>query len=80
MYILSSEKTNRFYIGQTSDFDARFKGHNAGYNKSTKHGIPWTVYFVHKLDSRSEALKLERTLKNLKSHTRLEAYIDKLKS
>ena len=42
-YILESTSTGRFYIGQTSDLEARLGRHNAGKNRSTKSGIPWRV-------------------------------------
>ena len=35
-YILKSEKTDRYYIGYTSDVEKRLTNHNSGKNKSTK--------------------------------------------
>src|SRR5271168_1373428 len=36
LYILKSESTGRFYIGQTQDVSERLTYHNANYSKSLK--------------------------------------------
>jgi putative endonuclease len=43
VYIIFSEKFDRFYIGQTNDMDGRIKRHNAGYVESTKSFRPWAL-------------------------------------
>ena len=44
IYILFSDKTNRYYIGSTDDLDRRLKHHNAGSTPSTKSGAPnWEI-------------------------------------
>jgi len=43
VYILQSEKTGRFYCGQTADFSDRIIRHNLGRSKSTKSGVLWKV-------------------------------------
>ena len=43
VYILYSEKTDRYYVGQTQNLDERLVRHNTGRNKSTKPGIPLTL-------------------------------------
>lgn len=45
VYILQSNKNNRYYIGFTSDMDSRLKHHNSGANKSTKPHRPWKIVF-----------------------------------
>lgn len=77
VYILRSEKTDRFYIGQTNNVVARLKRHNAGYEKATKTYCPWVLYFVIEVGSCAEALKLERSLKNMKSHQRILDWVEK---
>ncbi len=37
--------------------------HNAGRSKATKHGIPWMIIHTVEVDNRSEAVKLESTIK-----------------
>jgi len=70
-YILKSLKNNKFYIGQTNNINNRLEAHNKGYNHSTKNGIPWILIFSKSFENRSEAIKLERKLKNLKSQKRI---------
>jgi len=56
----------RFYIGQTRDLDERITRHNAGRENYTSKGIPWELVWCITKESRSEAIILERKLKNLK--------------
>jgi len=42
----------------------RLTRHNQGRSKYTKSGIPWTTLKVFELNSRSEAIGLERRIKN----------------
>jgi putative endonuclease len=65
VYILFSKSLNQFYKGQTSDITDRLKRHNNGFEKSTKNGIPWLMFWKCDKQTRSEALNLERKIKNL---------------
>jgi len=64
VYILFSETTNRFYTGQCIDLIKRMDQHNSGRNKSTKNGIPWRVVFVKQCITRTDAVRLERKIKD----------------
>jgi len=75
VYILYSEKLDMHYIGQTYNLNKRLLRHNAGYEKFTKKGIPWKLITSVKLESRSEAMKLEKKLKNFKSNKLLYDWI-----
>jgi putative endonuclease len=66
VYILFSLKIQKFYIGQTSDVDRRFKRHNSGTEKYTSKGVPWELVWFTSKESRSDAMILEKKLKNLK--------------
>ncbi len=66
VYILKSQIKNSYYVGQTNNLEARIKKHNAGLNKSTKHGIPWAVIYSETFATRSEAFKREQQLKRFK--------------
>ncbi len=63
VYIIHSEKLDKYYVGSTQDIDVRLKIHNTGASKFTKSGIPWTI--VHAVDciNRTEALRLEKKIK-----------------
>jgi len=43
VYILFSKFCQKFYTGQTQDFDNRIIEHNAGETKSLKSCLPWTL-------------------------------------
>ncbi|MBK7311110.1 MAG: GIY-YIG nuclease family protein [Sphingobacteriaceae bacterium] len=66
-YILYSVIHNRFYIGQSRDIDQRINFHNKGNVRSTKPFIPWEIVGYIEKPTRSEAVVLERKLKNLNS-------------
>ncbi len=63
VYIIFSISSNRYYIGQTKNFDARIIRHNKGLVKSTKHGIPWKLILKIEVLSRNEAVFLEKKIK-----------------
>jgi len=63
VYILFSEKLNRYYVGQTENFKTRLEHHNSGQDKYTSTGLPWK--FVHKFNvsDRTSAILLETKIK-----------------
>ncbi|MBT8327646.1 MAG: GIY-YIG nuclease family protein [Bacteroidia bacterium] len=71
VYILKSEKNESLYIGITEDIEKRLQRHNSGYVSSTKSKIPWKLLYSVSYQNRSEAFKVERKLKNLKSRKRV---------
>lgn len=77
VYILESLKDFKFYIGQTNNIQDRLKRHNTGYVKATFHRRPLRLIYQEIFNSRSEALKRERYLKNLKNHTYIQNMISK---
>ena len=62
-YILFSEKTGKFYCGQTNDISFRFQKHNNGLVTSTRHGIPWKLIGFVKSESRRTSMALEKQIK-----------------
>ena len=76
VYILYSEGSDRYYIGQTADLQDRLERHNRGSEKSTKAHIPWRMVWYGVKGSKSEAMILEKKLKNL-SRERLLRFIEK---
>ena len=59
VYVLLSLRDGRTYVGSTNDFDRRFKQHDSGKVKSTKHRAPLRLLFVEKFRTLSEARKRE---------------------
>lgn len=75
VYILESFKDSRFYIGQTNNLRDRLERHNAGYVKATAHRRPLKLIYQEIYNSRSEALRREKYLKNLKNHAYMQSMI-----
>ena len=77
VYILYSEKVDKFYIGESHDVDVRLDRHNTGYysNKWAAKGKPWVLYLSLSCVNRSHALKVEKHIKSMKS----KIYIQNLK-
>jgi putative endonuclease len=67
LYILYSEKTQKFYTGHTNDFERRIIEHNSGQNKSTKSGSPWEIVYRKEYETKSEAARIESKIKKMKS-------------
>jgi len=67
VYILYSEKADRYYIGQTFELEERLKQHNRGDSAYTKFGIPWSLVYKESFSNRSEAMKREKKLKRSKN-------------
>ncbi len=77
-YILYSETTDRYYIGSTSDLQTRLARHNAGATTSTKHGRPWKIAYTEQFSEKSNALKRELQIKQMKSRKYIEALVSGL--
>lgn len=76
VYILFSEKLDRFYIGSTLDFEVRMDFHNeTSGNKFTGKVRDWQVYFKIECEDKPQALKIESHIKKMKS----KIYIQNLK-
>jgi predicted GIY-YIG superfamily endonuclease len=60
------------YVGSTKDVESRVAQHNAGKNRFTKGGIPWTVLHVEGFGSLSLARKREAFLKTGKGRAWLD--------
>ncbi|MBK8712189.1 MAG: GIY-YIG nuclease family protein [Niastella sp.] len=76
VYILYSAMHDRYYIGQTADLNKRIQRHNNKMEKATSPYVPWNVVGFVEKSNRSEAMILEKKLKNL-SRERLKIFIDK---
>jgi putative endonuclease len=77
VYILFSSSTNKHYIGQTNNLENRLQRHNSGTEKYTKTGTTWMLKHSVSVESRAEAMRLEKKLKNFKSNKLLNEWISK---
>jgi len=76
-YILKSEKDGRYYFGQTQDISKRIVYHNTGKSRYTRSFIPWKIFYFKTCDTRAEAMRFEKMLKNLHSKSRVLDFINK---
>jgi len=73
VYILHSEKLNRYYIGYTTNFDLRLEFHkDAPSNKFTANANDWTLFLNFNCSSKTQALSIEKHIKNMKSKIYIE--------
>ena len=77
VYILESMKNGRFYIGYSDDPHRRLTEHNAGKVKSTRSYRPWKKVYTECYPTEAEAMRRERYLKSMKSHTFIRNLINK---
>jgi putative endonuclease len=77
VYIIQSERTGRYYIGQSEDAKMRLGRHNAGSVRSTKNGRPWKLVMIEKVSNRAEALKREKQIKSYKGGEAFKKLINK---
>jgi putative endonuclease len=77
VYMIYSEKIDRYYTGVTNDLAWRLERHNQGWGRFTKSGIPWKLVYTEVFKTKSEALKRERAIKKRKSRKYIEKLICK---
>jgi putative endonuclease len=63
IYILFSKTCDKFYTGQTQDLANRLTEHNLGETRSIKGCSPWILVWKKEVESRSEAMALEKKIK-----------------
>jgi putative endonuclease len=75
IYILYSTSSDRYYVGYSSDLSTRLAKHNAGATRSTKPYRPWEMVYSESFETKSEALRREKQIKNYKSRNYIEGLI-----
>ena len=63
VYILYSEKLGTYYTGQTNNLLDRINRHNLGQENYTSKGVPWAIKWSKSLDTREQAMALEKQIK-----------------
>ncbi len=64
VYIIRSLSKKYNYTGLTNNLNRRFNEHNRGYNKTTKHYLPYEVIYSKQFETRIDARKHEKYLKS----------------
>lgn len=74
VYILFSEKLNRFYVGTTDNPHRRLSEHNSGTfdDAFTRKGIPWSLFLIIDSLESKQAYKIENHIKKMKSKKYIE--------
>jgi putative endonuclease len=75
LYILQSQSTSRFYVGQAQDLDERVAYHNANYSKSLKNRGPWQLVYREEYATRGEAVRRERQIKSWKDRAMIQRLV-----
>lgn len=75
VYILYAERSDKIYIGYTSDIILRIKSHNH-FGKGWTAGFrPWVVIDSEYYDSKVEAMHRERQLKSASARQKIRELI-----
>jgi putative endonuclease len=78
IYIIYSEKLDRFYIGETVDILNRIDQHNSGFFKKSSTSIAkdWKLSKFFTVNNRIEGRKVEGYIKRMKSKIFLKKLIE----
>ncbi len=77
MYILYSEKLDKYYIGSCMNIERRIYEHNIGHSKFTSTGIPWLMVYKEEFHTTEEARRRELQVKKMKSRKFIEKLLKK---
>ena len=75
VYILQSGRDGRFYVGSTTDIDARLVHHFGGHTPSTRKFGNLALVFSQEFPTLAKAREIERRLKRLKRKDYLEKIV-----
>jgi putative endonuclease len=78
LYILYSERVDRYYVGISRNVAQRLHYHNTAPKGWTIRGRPWRLMYSRKFADRITAQRSERFLKAQKSREVIERVVDGL--
>jgi putative endonuclease len=67
VYILQSQKNQRFYVGYSANPEQRLDQHNSGKVISTRNHRPWLKIYWEIFATEIEAINREKQIKKMKS-------------
>ncbi len=76
VYILYSEKLNKYYIGYTKGVAERLIKHNQNRKGFTSRAKDWVVVYQEEYKTKTEAYAREREIKSWKSRKKIVALIE----
>jgi putative endonuclease len=77
VYILQSEKSGRYYVGHSEDWQKRLREHNSGKTTSTRNKGPWKCVYTETFSDKLSANQRELEIKKMKSRKYIEELIAK---
>ena len=66
VYILYSQKLDKYYVGACTELQRRLREHTSGHSKFTSLGIPWKLKYKEVFDNLQIAKKRELEIKRMK--------------
>ena len=75
VYLLFSESKNRYYIGHSSNLEARLIRHNQKSKGFTGNTNDWKVVYTEQYNTIEEAQKRELQIKSWKSRIKIQELI-----
>ncbi len=76
LYILQSTVNNTYYKGSSEDPLRRLNYHNGESKGYTQRYRPWKLVYTYRFDTKQEAQKAERIVKEWKSKKMVRLLID----
>ena len=73
--VLFRESKNRYYIGHSSDLEARLIRHNQKSKGFTGNTNDWKVVYTEQYNTKEEAQKRELQIKSWKSRIKIQELI-----
>jgi putative endonuclease len=64
VYILRSQRLQKYYVGSTQDVNNRLREHNHRESRSTRKGAPWELIHTEEFPTRAEAMRQENKIKS----------------
>jgi len=75
VYIIYSQRIDKFYIGFSSNVQERLIKHNRNSKSFSSSGKPWILMYSEEFHSKKDAIIREKQLKKWKSRVRIESLI-----
>ena len=77
VYILHTEKFQKFYVGETENINVRLQQHNEHFFKAanTTYATDWVVVKLIEVENRKDARVVEKYIKSMKSKLFIEKII-----
>lgn len=76
IYILYSSNIDKYYIGFTEDLNDRIYKHNNKHRGFTASANDWELKYSEEFNTKQEAIKREKEIKNWKSRVMIEKLIN----